>query len=1234
MINHRYQIVNRLGEGGSGQVFLVEDMLNRRQQSAMKILHREDQSEGAVGEQFQNEVSILATLHHPNLVRVYDFGVVRRADDDSMQGRRFLTMEFIQGVTADNWCRSLPTNQDRALHLRYIVLQALEVLAYVHRQGIIHFDIKPANLMLISGGEKEHDLPLLKLTDFGLSMRKEAAGELPLRGTLEYSAPELLRRDPFDNRIDLYSLGATLYQLMEGRCPFEADDPVDLIKKVLTAEPEFRLSSRGPYAPFLPLLKRLLQKDPSGRFQSAREVMSVLLAGAGRSPTPVFDHISKPGFVGRENEKNQIGMAISSLGAEHARKLGVATLILGPEGIGKSALLAEMVRLARASDLPVLEVNTSQRDLPFGAVLSLLPLLRAEVLSRSLQGAELMDKFADVMDKLSRTDGAGSQQIQAEWLHERDKTIESLARFFHQASLLFPLVVVVDDADLMDSESRDVLRVAARDGNASRLLVLMTGRNENGLPVASTRVLLGELGLESVVAMSTSTLSPLAVGEAIGNRLYQLYGGTPSIIVEALYSTGKLLRGEGAHETTDRTGLAEKVIRQLPGGLDQLLLVRYQSLDRGHQLALDILARFHGSAQLEVIQAVLPFQRQRTAAYLSSLEAQGLIASYDNGQRFALRHGKLKNLIGSAVKDSRQDIHLFIASTLEQFSREHSFADLQELAYQYTEGGQPAASKSWLEAAADEGMRLAAYQRARELYQQAIDLDAQTERTDSGRLNVKLARSLFHCGAFREATNLANNMLGTDPLEDSQRATLHKTAGLAQSRLGEYEEGKKHIQAALDLSSDALERVELVQELVGIDIALGSFLEAERASTAQLDRAKSLGNPRVTASIYNDLGIATFFQDLFDRSAGYFQESMKIYASSRQNARVADAMMNIGNVLSAKGDISQAIEYWENSLRLSKEYGTLNQQAQILNNLGIAHYKLRRFEVARTFYDNASAIFSRLESRQGGAYVLTNLGEVAFAEGQYERALMLGRDALKSYREMDDGQGIVETLLQLAQVHMVLGDVESSAGNLEEAGALTDKKDLETFRSRLLLLRGMHMMLVHKYEAALQSLRKAEECAHEGGEITHQLLVKLRMAECDLRMGKHDSAAGLARDAMERGVRESHPSVVAEALLLLGMIAKVSPANVAEKPLPLFRRGFEAIEKEPVSEVTWKLALALGQEFTERGQRDRGKEFLLKAKVVLQFFLGQFTSSDLKNQYLAVENKDQVVETLESFLKT
>lgn len=1235
MINYRYNILRNLGEGGSGVVFLVEDTLNQGRQSAMKILHHEGQSGATTDDQLRNEVSVLTTLHHPNLVRVFDSGLVRHAADASLQGRRFFTMEYVQGEDVLQWYRSLRSDQERVVQIKHLMLQALGVLSYIHHQGIIHFDIKPENLLLVTRGKGEDGIPLLKLTDFGFSVRHDDSLDLPLRGTLEYTAPELLRHEAFDHRVDLYSMGATLYRLIEGRCPFEANEPVELIKKVLTTEPDFEKASKRPYTSFLPVLKGLLEKSPDQRFGSAKEVTQVLLPEGERSGKDALEVATKPTFAGRREEKERISHALSHIETEGEYKGGdVAIVISGPEGIGKTALLGEAMRLARSRDITALEMNIGQRDVPFGAIRSLLLLLRAEVMSRSVEGLHLVEKYTQVIDGGFSASDDGALLLQREWIQERDKVTEAQARFIHLSSMLFPFIIVIDNGDRLDSESAEVVRIATRDARPGRFLLLASERGELLEMVPAVRMQLRELDAASVNAMGVSVFAPAILGEAIGNRLFSLYGGSPDLIVEAIRYVETLLSATTPPGSAGIAAVVDKVMLQLPSDIDHFLINRYRALDRERQLCLEILSCFRSPVVLELIQAVLPFQRQRTLEYLSSLEADGFLASHEAGRRFSMRHARLKTIVNSASTQTRQDVHVFIATTMEQHLDKRSFSDLQEVAYQYADGGKHAESITWLERAADEGMLLAAYQRGKELYEEAVLLGADADAATLARLRVKLAHAMFQGGAYREAIDLVDRLLTESRFEKVQTQSLHKTAGLAHSRLGNYEESKRHIAQALDKADNVKERLELQQELVGIDIALGNAVEAERVSIIQLEQARQLGDQRIIASIHTDLGIATFLQDLFERSVGYFQEAMETYAHAKQHARLADAIMNVGNVLSAKGDITHAMEYWNKALSISQEYGTLNQQAQIQNNLGIANYKLKRYGEAKKFYDDARGIFSRIDSKQGTVFVLTNLGEVCLAECEYEKALQLWEEALAMYRAMDDARGLMETLLQLSQVRQVLGDHDSVILALDEAETVMNEKGLDTFRSLLFYDRGMLLMFTGKMEQALQTFAMAGEHMSPSGEMEKRLLVAVRKSECNYRLGKIEAAVTTVRDTLQCGEKESIPQIIAESSLLLGMIARKSPQYVQEKALTYLKKGMDAIAREPIAEITWRLAFALGQEYYERGQHVRARESFVKAKVVLQFIVARFQSIELKTKYLGAENKADVLVALEKFLNT
>ena len=255
-----------------------------------------------------------------------------------------------------------------------------------------------------------------------------------------------------------------------------------------------------------------------------------------------------------------------------------------------------------------------------------------------------------------------------------------------------------------------------------------------------------------------------------------------------------------------------------------------------------------------------------------------------------------------------------------------------------------------------------------------------------------------------------------------------------------------------------------------------------------------------------------------------------------------------------------------------------------------------------------------------------------FAEGRYEEALSLWHDGLKLYREMDDAQGIVESLLQIVQVHLVMCAADPAGSCLDEAEGLIEEKGLETFRFQLLYLRGMYLMCLGSYPAARDLFARAEETPPDEGESERRLLLGLRIAECDFQSGDTPSAETRARETGDSGGQKALPQVGAEAFYLLGRIARSRGQGARERPLTLFKEGLDLIADEPVTETTWRLALALGEEYRKRGQSARAKECFVKARLVLRFFLAGITSSELKNSYLKANDRQKALQALEAYL--
>ena len=259
----RFLLLDKLGEGGMGEVWLAEDrelsQPGEPQFVALKFLSKSIRHNSRAEEAVRAEVRRSQKLTHPNIVRINDLHTTRA-------GLPFINMEFVEGNSLSHWLRNHP---GRVMPWRLVTLltrQLASALVYAHETaGIVHRDLKPANLLLADGN-------MVKLSDFGLSQAlrgKVRPGDEPGGGTLAYAGPQQISGAPPSPADDVYSLGATLYELLSGTPPFQADYMDDLLEKIHNATPEpipQRLQGLGRQnevpARLLLLVQRCLEKDP------------------------------------------------------------------------------------------------------------------------------------------------------------------------------------------------------------------------------------------------------------------------------------------------------------------------------------------------------------------------------------------------------------------------------------------------------------------------------------------------------------------------------------------------------------------------------------------------------------------------------------------------------------------------------------------------------------------------------------------------------------------------------------------------------------------------------------------------------------------------------------------------------------------------------------------------------------------------------------------------------------
>lgn len=258
-LDGRYEITEIIGIGGMANVYKAYDVIENRV-VAVKILREEYMGSEEMRRRFKNESKAMAVLNHPNVMKVYDVSF-----SDRMQS---IVMEYIDGITLKEYIEQQGTLKwKEAVHFTVQILRALQ---HAHDKGIVHRDIKPQNIMLLSDGT-------IKITDFGIARfaRSETRTLTDKAiGSVHYISPEQAAGAATDARTDLYAVGVILYEMLTGRVPFEADTPVSVALKQIqsTAVPPRQINPTIPEG-LQEITMHAMEKDITKRYQSAAQML-------------------------------------------------------------------------------------------------------------------------------------------------------------------------------------------------------------------------------------------------------------------------------------------------------------------------------------------------------------------------------------------------------------------------------------------------------------------------------------------------------------------------------------------------------------------------------------------------------------------------------------------------------------------------------------------------------------------------------------------------------------------------------------------------------------------------------------------------------------------------------------------------------------------------------------------------------------------------------------------------
>lgn len=652
IIADRYRVERRIGEGGMAEVYAVVDAASGQRLALKRLSATATATMAAL---FEREYQTLAGLKHRNIVQVFDYGADARGP--------YYTMELIEG---GDLSRAAPMSWREACR---VLRDAASLLGLLHARHLIHRDLSPKNFLRgLDGG--------LKLIDFGALAPFGASAEIV--GTPPFVAPEALRTQPLDQRVDVFGLGALAYWLLTGAHAFAARSLHEL-RTLWEREPAHPSDMLGllnlpgfePIPPELDaLVMSMLRIEPAERLSGTAELIDRLNSIADLTPDSeamgVQGYLDSKAFVGRKDEQERALMLLRTAAQGRVQTL----LIEGEAGVGRTRFMRELVVGARlAGALPIVVEHGGVARPYGGAVAVLLELLRVlPEPTRAIlaQDAALLGAISPELRE--RLGGTGRPSVALSPGELRLSLLAAIRKAVLGLSRERLLALFFDDAHELDEESLALLAGLAGSEAGHRLCLVLTLARESkkaaasalaNLRGAATRVRLLPLGTEELLELLRSVFGQVPYLERLAERLHRASDGNPAYCLELaqhLVDTGAATYRDGAW-----TLPPELAQDSLPVNRYAAQIAKIEQLSpAARALACQLSVPHEVVFTLAQCVAVAALPEARVRELLAELVADRVLVTTADGYRFV--HTEVHGILFAELSEpGRREAHLRLA---------------------------------------------------------------------------------------------------------------------------------------------------------------------------------------------------------------------------------------------------------------------------------------------------------------------------------------------------------------------------------------------------------------------------------------------------------------------------------------------------------------------------------------------------------------------------------------------
>jgi serine/threonine protein kinase len=1183
MINCRFKILKQIGKGRS-EVFLCKDIDFNGREVAVKFLPPNVNEEEL--KSFRDEFFTLRKLDHPNIIKAFEIGEVVIVDqDDPVQiGSNFILLEYFESTELINFCELKEENK-----LKEILKQLCTVLYYLHQSNYIYYDLKPENILLSVNLSSIQ----IKLIDLGLAEFLPNQNKHVIKGTAQYIAPELLKKEPHDFKVDLYSLGIILYQIIYSQLPFDNSDELKIYKAQV--EEDFNFPESSQYSSgLIEIVKKLLEKDPEKRYQDALQVICDL--GFEIDASIYQNFVPAKVFGGRQDFMNILTAFIND------KESSEVFSVKGFGGAGKSALLNKIYEVFTNSKL----ISNTQG---IGGINLIKHFIKRIIFTASVFFYLNDNEKEQILSIITKSEIDFLNE-----LHSIISIITNRSQF----------IVLIDDYNLFDSLAKEVISELIPVFQVNGIKVILseasdfnyTSDNINNL----REVLVGSFTqrqLNDYLELAFYELFPRENVSDLILRFADLLPGNLIDFIKDLINLQIILFDKDGVTINENL---EK-ISGIEGSMGGIYNLRLSNLKPDEIGTAKVISVFEGSIDQNSLSMLLNIEYTKLEEILSNLQINNVVQPFGANTVPVIASDGLKKHIYSLVKN-KERLHASlaesIATKLPGFSR-NEFARQYELA-----GNFEKAYSIWNEEI-DGAQKLSAYSYIKSILIHVLELPL--TKIIKNEVNYKLAEILYKISDYNTAINIIEQ-IEIESLPKDKLLELYIMKGSAMINGGKIEEGKELVKSLIPRVEDEYRKSKLLVEIAHAKFDLNNFSEAAEMCNEILERQQVTDEDR--GRIHNLLGMYYHYNESNSGSALIqFEKALTYFEKGSLPSKVASVELNIGTINNIIGNKELAEASWNKSLDINRSIGNLAQEGLLLLNSGVHYFQNINFAVAIDNYKRAHNIFLSLGVRVNEGIALSNLGEVYFTTCEYQNCFEVLEEAKILFEELENIEELIPVLILLCHFYFTVGDYKQIEPLYESTILFIEKSQLNDKYENELLLIKILMLIAEEKEIEISVLETIRDNYLEKEDFKNYVTVNTILLNYLIKLKLFAKAIEELNNNSFIEVSKQNNIFEANREYLFGIISSMHVTDDTLSPIEHFEKAYSLLAEESIVELTWKVLFALAETYNERGNFNKAKNFIIYARDLIYLIVENIESTNFKTAYLQKEERRTAIEILE-----